>query len=256
MLQRLLASIVALLVLAPPARAFDLDAHRQLTTRAVALEAAAHPEIGARVLDLVASNLGEDLNLVVKWGAFNHYFNPMGSVRTTWRSTSDARVSGLQEELRHALAAGDEGEVWLLAGAILHHVQDMASPPHVVPVEHGIGDGFEGYSLDGLVLSARGTSVPEMSGTRAQVELAKRTWTVVQTEGYDACGATHQWSEFWQAEPGVFGQYGGRGNRFGEGACPEEDARMAEFAGDRVEDAVGYSRAWLRWVSERLAATR
>lgn len=256
MLRRLFLPIVAVLALTPTARAFDLDAHRQLTTRAVALEAAAHPEIGGRVLDLVAANLGEDLNLVVKWGAFNHYFNPMAPVRTTWRATSDTRVAGLQEQLRQALAAGDEDEVWALAGAILHHVQDMASPPHVVPVEHGVGDGFESYPLDGLVLSAQGTPVPAMSGTRAHVELAGRTWSVVQTGGYAACGATHTWSEFWHAEPGVFGRYGGRGNRFGDGACPEEDTRMAEFAGARVEDAVGYSRAWLRWVSARLATTR
>lgn len=252
-----IATTALALGIARPAHAFDIEAHRTITARAVALEAAEHPDLTRHALDLAFANVAEDLNLVVKWAWFNHYFSPAGPVRTTWRVTSDVRVAGLEDELVDALLAGDEDATWSLAGHLLHHVQDMASPPHVVPVEHGLGDGFESYALTGLVWTSRGTPVAAMTGPRAHAELARRTWDAVEEGGYEACGERVAWSDWWRPEAGSFGAYGREGNRFGEpGPCPEEAEAMRSFATARVDDAVGYSRAVIRDVLNRVEGAR
>lgn len=243
------------LLAAAPAHAFGIDAHREITARAVALEAAAWPALAVHAGDLAVGNVAEDLNLVVKWGFFNHYFNPTGAVRTSWRSTSDARVAGLWADIEAALRAGDAEEAWDRAGHLLHHIQDMASPPHVIPVEHGLGDGFERYPIGPLVAEARGVPVQARGGIELHEDLARRTWDAVETGSYVRCGRTVRWADHWAPEDGAFGRYGGEGNRFGDAAdCPEEADAMRTFAEARVEDAVGYSRAFLREVAARVDA--
>lgn len=248
-------ALLAGLAVAAPAHAFGIDAHRQLTARAIALEAAEWPALAVHAGDLAVANVAEDLNVVVKWGFYNHYFNPMGAVRTSWRATSDARVAGLWTDIEAAIRAGDAEEAWDRAGHLLHHIQDMASPPHVIPVEHGLGDGFERYPIGPLVAGAQGTRVPAMGGIELHEDLARRTWDAVETGSYDRCGRTIRWEQHWAPERGEFGRYGGEGNRFGDAAdCPEEADAMHAFAEARVEDAVGYSRTFLRDVAARLDA--
>lgn len=241
-------------VAAPKAHAFSIGSHREITGRAVALEARAWPILAARSHEIALANVEEDLNLVVKWGLFNHYFNPKGAVRTTWRQTSDVRVEGLWADIERALAEGDEAEVWERAGHLLHHIQDMASPPHVIPVEHNMTDGFERYDIAPLLAVARGRDLPPMGGVEAHRELALRTWSAVEQGRFEACGQSMPWSDYWSGVPGEFGSYGAAGNRFGEAVpCDDEEVAMRAFAKERVDDAVGYSRAFLRGIAARLA---
>jgi hypothetical protein len=56
------------------------------------------------------------------------------------------------EQLRREIARKNEAKTFSLTGRILHHVQDMTTPAHVVPVFHGgcVRDSFEEFSGDNI----------------------------------------------------------------------------------------------------------
>lgn len=51
------------------------------------------------------------------------------------------------QQVELAIEAGNRKQLYLLIGRILHHIQDMSTPSHVVPVYHGIfiKDSYETY---------------------------------------------------------------------------------------------------------------
>ncbi|MFN7146151.1 MAG: hypothetical protein ACK4YP_20435, partial [Myxococcota bacterium] len=149
------AALLASLVLVTPARAFSPEVHRAISARALVLEAADAPE--ARRFPVAAAD--EDWNLLRKWGAWHHYG---WDAPLLWRRPSSERVARLEVALGAALAVGDRDRAWVLAGYAAHHVQDMASPPHVVPVAHGLADGFEDYDVAALVAGAGAEPPPAL----------------------------------------------------------------------------------------------
>ena len=120
---------------APSAGAFRIGAHKRLTERAVALERAALPELWIHQATLVSSNVREDLNVLVKWFRVSHFYKPTSRLKCR-RAPSDVRVRALWEEAVSAAARGRFARAYDRVGRIVHHIQDMASPPHVVPVNH------------------------------------------------------------------------------------------------------------------------
>ncbi len=209
--------------------AFQLEGHRVLTERAIALERSACPALAEWSSVLIGANLAEDLNLAVKWGRHSHYYRPVGAVDTGWRSTSEVRVEGLAAELDAALEAGNIGAAWGELGRILHHVQDMASPSHVVPVKHGLDDPFESRELTGLTGQR---ALPEATDPLgAHHALALETWERVTSEV--------ELAAYWVVEGEGFGAYGESGVQ--GGGAPFEALHAVQ-----AEAALAYTRAVLR----------
>ncbi len=265
-MRALLASLLLLAVgLSARAEAFSVDDHRALTE--AALEAAVASGRGKGLAEHRSSVLhgatAEDLNLHVKWTGWHHFYRPEGRLDSALREGSDSRVRDLWDEALEAARHGDLPRAWDRAGHLAHHLQDMASPPHVVPVMHGLGDGFEGHGIRASLSRRPARQVAPLSGTEAQHALARETLDAVRSQTLATGDGTEiPWSAFWAepdaATPGTFGLYGAVGNAFGR---PEvrwkgrvhrvAPAGPAAFMDARVAAAVAYTRAFFEWAAER-----
>jgi hypothetical protein len=258
---------VLILVLGAPlsAVAFSVEDHQALTEAAVdaALASGARPLLAEHRGAVIHGATAEDLNLHVKWTGWHHFYFPEGTLETPLRQASDARVRELWEEALEAARHGDLARAFDRAGHLVHHLQDMASPPHVVPVNHGLGDGFERYGVRGSLARGTGREVAPLSGPAAQQALARETLDAVRTGALPTAEGAIPWSSFWAEPgtrgPGVFGGYGAEvGNAFGQGTVrwkgrehPIDPAEYAAFMDARVAGAIAYTRAFLEWASDR-----
>lgn len=247
------------------AGAFTVQDHRALTDAALdaALAAGARAELEAHRDHVVHGATAEDLNLHVKWTGWHHFYRPEGALSSALRRGSEERVRALWEDALEAARNGDLPRAWDRAGHLAHHLQDMASPPHVVPVNHGLTDRFERYGVRASLGRLPRREVPPMSGTDAQRALARETLEAVRSDSLTMEeGDTLPWSAFWSepgaTSPGAFGVYGPVGNAFGRGEVrwkgrvrriPPEAS--AVFMDARVASAVAYSGAFLAWAAER-----
>ncbi len=261
----LLAVVLLSGTLAPSAWAFSVQDHRALTEAAIdaATASGAAPGLAEHRGAVVHGATAEDLNLHVKWTGWHHFYRPEGRLGSAVRRGSDARVAALWEDALEAARQGDVARAWDRAGHLAHHLQDMASPPHVVPVNHGLTDRFEGYGVRGALSRLPPREVAPLSGADAQHALALETLAAVRTEVlHTDDGAPLPWSAFWSepdaAVPGAFGVYGPVGNAFGlrevrwEGRTrriPPE--APAAFMAARVASAVAYTGAFLTWAAQR-----
>ena len=229
--------IAAVLLGAVPSHAWRLNDHDLITRRALQLYERCqeirftHTETKA----LIDGNLSEDFNLAVKWLKNSHYYNPDKWVRTLYRDDAGYRVRYLLEKL----LAKRQPQLRLL-GKIIHFVQDMSSPTHVVPIVHNLKDGFEKFKLPAsasalikLCFSADkcskdspavASSLPCPSKTAASpAVLLKREARHTLASLRDVAKATRDgqpyeftWTLFWVEGLGSrFGQYGFFGNNFG-----------------------------------------
>ena len=66
------------------------------------------------------------------------------------RPTSDSILTFREQELRSGLTDGHSKQLFQTMGRILHHIQDMSTPSHVVPVYHGIlvKDPYETFLVE------------------------------------------------------------------------------------------------------------
>ncbi|MDY7231702.1 hypothetical protein [Hyalangium rubrum] len=258
---------VLLLSLGVPLRAgaFSVGDHQRLTEAAIdsASGSAAHPLLARYRSAVVHGATAEDLNLHVKWTGWHHFYSPEGSLDTAVRRASDSRVRELWGEALEAARHGDMARAFDRAGHLAHHVQDMASPPHVVPVNHGLGDRFERYGVSASLARVSRREVAPLSGDEAQRALARETLAAVRGEFLTVSGGAIPWSAFWSEPetpgPGVFGGYGAKvGNAFGRARvswngrmCDVDPAGYAAFMDARISGAVAYTRAFLEWASAR-----
>lgn len=234
-----LVQAVLLLILCSwtvPSHAWQLHDHELITRRALQLyercQAISFTHTEAKTL--IAGNLSEDFNLAVKWLKNSHYYNPDKWVRTLYRDDAGYRVQYLTEKL----LAKRHPQLRLL-GKIIHFVQDMASPTHVVPIVHNLKDGFEKFKLPasasallnlcfaakcGKDLPTAAISLPCPSKAAASPTVvlkreARRTLASLR----DIAEATRDgqpyeftWTLFWVEGLGSkFGHYGFFGNNFG-----------------------------------------
>ncbi len=259
--------LLAALCLPFAAEAFSVTNHESLTR--AALDAALTDEgtasLAAHREALVSGSRKEDLNLHVKWTGWNHFFRPGTSLDTSIRKDSSARVRALWREVEEAASHGDLARAYGRVGHLVHHIQDMAVPMHVVPVMHDLSDHFEQQRIGPQALAAPSARRLEpMSGEEAQVSLALETLLVVRSGVLEVEGGTLPWSAFWAeptgTAPGTFGHYGAAGNAFGltevswEGRTWTVSADTYEaFVTARARAALDYSRAFLVWAARRIS---
>eukprot|EP00697_Spironema_sp_BW2_P002597 gnl/Spiro4/13447_TR7175_c0_g1_i1.p1 gnl/Spiro4/13447_TR7175_c0_g1~~gnl/Spiro4/13447_TR7175_c0_g1_i1.p1 ORF type:complete len:276 (-),score=44.88 gnl/Spiro4/13447_TR7175_c0_g1_i1:55-882(-) len=260
---RLLSSVVLVFVVV---NGFQLGDHRHITDQALEELGRCRPEAtpAQYSLRLVAENLEEDVNLWNKWVlGYSHFFNPDRAVKVcalggVWcRYTADVRVQELQDSIAEQLGNGDNIDwsgIMTSLGNAIHYLQDMCSPPHVVPVMHGMGDGFESFS----------TTVPESSScepddfdaSQSLIDIFKATATTTLSlldqslTVFSASAPDVTLSRaFWDAsspDDNGFGVYGSQGNTFGSGSLPNE--LYVSFKQSRQRAAVDATKKAFLWL--------
>lgn len=234
--------MVFLLAMLPAVDAFRLSAHRAVTERAVRAE-----DMAAAERWLWQGNRAEDTRVGIKWRHFSHYHRPDTALVLPRRGTSGDRVVVLWTQAVAARQRGDPAAMWTAVGGLLHHVQDMASPPHVVPVAHDLRDGFESWPVEDLVAGLVLTTPAPLDPVSAHSVLARETWTRVQEDAVAGCGLRIPLSDIWQAPTdGPFGTYGDWDFRESED-CPALTAALEAVLSDRLSAALHYSRAVLQF---------
>lgn len=248
------------------AHAFGLSEHEDLTRLAFRVLKVCTPQ--ARVHkykdQIIETNHDEDTHLLRKWTRYSHYYNPRKNLKTSWRVTADVRVSEIEEELIQGAPAEE-------LGVAIHMIQDMASPPHVVPVVHGLDDKFEsweGARMDVMdYFKSANVTCSDFELTSSESLRGIFEDTAISTfdslkERFDAVIMKRKrkisWAWFWESGKGrEFGHYGLLGNRFGqpefEFGGVEYSVRFdiySQFRKARVIDAVtGTIGALLWWES-------
>ncbi|QRN94408.1 hypothetical protein JRI60_35485 [Archangium violaceum] len=248
------------------ASAFSVPAHEAMTRASIdaALEAGAPSQLAAHREAVVEGSRAEDLNLFVKWTGYHHFFHPGVSLDSAIRKDSGVRVRVLWREAEEAASNGDLARAFDRVGHLVHHIQDMGVPMHVVPVMHGLTDRFEQHEPK-VGTASPGREIAPLSGEEAQLALAQETLEVVRTGTLPVEGGAIPWSAFWAEptphKPGAFGGYGVVGNAFDstevrwQGRTWKVDPAVYEdFVNARVGSAEAYSRAFLLWATARLTA--
>jgi hypothetical protein len=222
------------------AHAYHLDDHETIMRQAYAEFAACFPSVVPmlNVDTLVSGDLAEDENLLTKELFYSHYYNPNKEI-TQYRKGSDGRIADLSPGLMQCRAAGTP---WsdtdtMNLGYALHHFQDMSVPAHVVPVIHGLDDGFEVYSQTGDI-SSQWTCAQIVASYNEDLETvlkdtAETTLTnvsalsVEMVDTANSQASTITGLNFWiQSDDLSFGQYGSVGNVFGQTSFSTDNGQM------------------------------
>jgi hypothetical protein len=187
-------------------------------------------------------NLDQDVIQEPVWS----YVEPL-----TFHLSSDHILQKRYEQLREETAKKSIRDACSLTGRILHHIQDMSTPSHVVPIFHGlqVEDSFEKYLNEQYLANDRRMSaisgelnpdpsamIPKAETTPLQLylEAAEETLITLKAEN-SSCpcrinGSPRElpWSYFWadknthytgsypsECSFGGFGQFGPLGKDFG-----------------------------------------
>jgi hypothetical protein len=202
--------------------AFELAEHKAITERAVAeLSICLKAPISKKMIrELISFNRREDLNLFRKWGRYSHYYDPQGKMLSR-RASVELRLAKLEDDLKE-----DPDKAFDSLGGVIHYLQDMASPPHVIPIKHGASDGFE--SFDDTAFFDEPLSAVDCEELR---KYPVQPWSDLLQETIKATLATMSqkvpamidgdkaeisWADFFGGNSSVaVGEYGVFGNKFG-----------------------------------------
>lgn len=198
--------------------AFERQAHIEMSRAAVGLylelytaDALNDHELTTLFID--ASAREDDITLSMQ-RLFNwHFYDPGSRLGHSWWGASKSnsrRYAALVEDLIAAPGSNPEG-IYEYAGRLAHHIQDMSSPPHTVPVYHTTNDPFDKYST-GTISHTRPakTSLDDLKGDRKQLtadllnemlkSAAERTIkTVAAPVSYNGSKIATDWTGFWRS---------------------------------------------------------
>lgn len=156
-----LAHVVAAVIAAlagGPAVAFKKSFHETVSANGVKLHAECFASRGlgeeGRQVELGAFTEDDEggWSRVANWHFYNRFGKPRFLVfHTTLDKVLAERGADLCEALRAPSRDGLRESVWFLAGRVVHYIQDMSVPAHVIPVWHvpPFEDSFDGYGLTG-----------------------------------------------------------------------------------------------------------
>ena len=264
---------------------------------------------------LIEANVQEDTNLA-KLFQYSHFYHPQHRVTSPWpnpfeRCPSNYRVSHIEYALEAYFSNSSNIEVAPLwddsceenffyhylgneysfsgerqrkaqefFGAIIHHLQDMASPTHVVPIAHSLNDGFESYAREEKIVAeierASGTCVHKkarllppstllhLAALETQRNLNDEVPILVVLPGGQIIPKTVTWKSWYGGEnfsfQGIAGDYGTWGNNFGilefsvqGGQRIRVDQEIYDdFLRQQYRQALEYSKMALEYFSERM----
>lgn len=171
-------------------------------------------------------NISEDRRLLLKRKNW-HFYDPTNTYHI--EESLNRRFGELINHLKALVKEGkDTLAMYKTLGAITHYLQDMAVPPHVVPVYHSGNDAFDDYKVykKSYVISPvyfnvlkdksiNDNSFYDLLNEYAQLTL-KRLKDTITIKAY-GLSKRITWSWFWDASStNDFGHYGRLENNFGK----------------------------------------
>ena len=159
-----------------------------------------------------SSGKEDDIDLTLQ-RLFNwHFYDPGSRLGHTWwgaRKANTIRFANLAEKVAKS-DGKDPSETYELAGRLVHHIQDMSSPPHTVPVYHTTKDMFDKYATNKIV-DVKLTSIQLDSAKSEQrdfnIEILKKLLKdaaektisrVGESVVHDGRKIADDWTEFWR----------------------------------------------------------
>lgn len=217
--------------------AFDADVHPTFTRTAVeAYKACQGTGVSAEASEaLIAGTRAEDASLATLGQRISnwHFYNRNASLKPMWFASRNldhifaTRVRQLNERVAQG-AAASTADVYQQAGRVLHYIQDMSVPAHVVPVFHAkllvwnLEDGFDQFPLNPSMASFR-LNPAQCEALRADAEggnphgrlLRSANATLAAIGQRGSGGDAGAWRDYWvypspdtaQVEKG-WGEYG------------------------------------------------
>lgn len=207
--------IILLLLLSASSWGFESEAHRELSARAVEIFNELNPSSAERDAVLTARFIvgseredGLSIQRAINW----HFYDPGKRLGHTWwgaHKSNRTRYEDLADEL--ARPELSDLESYEVAGRLVHHLQDMSSPPHTVPVYHTTQDAFDKHGTSKI---AGVRLPPERVRTvlheqrslkrddlyRLLDEAAARTIARIgQKVEYDGALIAENWAGFWRS---------------------------------------------------------
>lgn len=253
---------LALACSASPARGYEPQKHVEYSLDALSLyKTCTGRFVSGRVAEAFAEGAKkEDLPTPAR-GWNWHFYDRDGAVGARWCwlircNGSNAKIFARRTqrleatigwELARPVAKRDEEEIFRAAGRVAHHLQDMSSPPHVLPIYHATRDAFDKYApafvsrLDGAELCdlVRSPATPAALLEGAAQETLKVAAAPVRfADGGGIEGET--WGRFWGGRDegrAGFSTYGDYGNTFGVVEGVGARARYDRTTFDRFFDA-------------------
>lgn len=187
---------------------------------------------------LIKGNRDEDMNLLRKWTQYSHFYHPEKQLDPKFsgvidRYTSDHRLIDVEQKI-DALVSDKPKEttkIFIELGYAIHHIQDLTSPPHVIPINHpvvseGLHDSYEMYEKRNTLFPddfnssqhcsymSLGTTLLELGKSAASKTLHKVRSSPISVYRENQ-QLTIYWTYFWK-EAENFGTYGILGNNFGK----------------------------------------
>ena len=247
---------------------YDSNIHQQLTFLAAKQYskcAEAQPNLyrpsALDVRYLVRANIAQaDAGFFTRMFRWNYYTpDPQDQKDVLW--VIETRFQSHYRSLLRQIELGEKAEDRLKAvGRVISYLQDVTSPPRVVPVFTGrwwrfsFSDRFDRFPIDADAIDERLVDSCELLGLEpADFEsllntIAKTTIVAVREK---IAGYPVTWEAFWSfgRQVGEFGEYGIAGNQFGKRSsfrCAdkerclllEDDPLYQEFALQRHLEAV------------------
>jgi len=222
-----------------PAFGFDPKLHAEYTAAAFTLyekhcQPAPPAKAGESIVKGVKAEDGPTLTRITNWHNNNRdrlVRRTSGVVKRNLDAVFRRRICRLEKRLKRT--ESKPAGIYKAAGRVLHYIQDMSVPAHVVPIYHGPGrkDRFDGYPPGGgdtlrkdvrdvlaLELEKRGCEWlrpdhPEGSSSDFFQKLLDDTaQTTLRAIGQskDADPGSERWLKFWDSarEPNGFAKYG------------------------------------------------
>jgi hypothetical protein len=250
-------------MLVSPCSAFEPKKHEIFSHHAAAIyESCTGRALSKELVSAFAQGaVDEDewsLTRAINW----HFYNNDKKLGRYWKichGSNEHIFCERYNELEHLLAAkATNMEIYALAGRIAHHIQDMSSPPHVMPIYHTSGDKFDTYiPAPGAVVDVaaicKEVNGPVVEPFKMLNDAAQKTLkAVAHQEIALASGKTDEnetWMKFWggpdDKKLSGFKTYGEYGNIFGtippcqSSACGRYDRNTFDsFYADRYRSAV------------------
>jgi len=272
---RLLFNVILIFMLASPCYAFEKSRHELFSNDAIDLYKACKGRVLPQELSdaFVVGSVEEDT-----WGwtrARNwHYYNRENKIGRYWKVIL---CNGSNDHIFHVrlarlnnllLTKAPERDIYDVAGRLAHHIQDMSSPPHVMPINHLVCDKMDHYrfrpaSMDPCEKVNVSVVDPPVLLREAAQYTIKATERPVEFKNGTIENET--WMKFWggpdDAELSGFKTYGGYGNVFGVrpqckngGVCDAYDKDVYDnFYADRYRSAVTYTVRLLIYLDQRMS---
>lgn len=233
-----------------PAYAFEPQKHAEFSSDAIALyKACTGKFVPGKVAQAFAEGAEDEDNPTPTRGRNWHFYNNGGKIGHYWRlvffrcngsneEIFKKRVEKLQKLIEEKASTED---IYAAAGRVAHHIQDMSSPPHVLPIYHTDEDRFDKYepatvpnlATNAICNSLQGNIVTpnELLESAAQATLAAVAAPVVFSGGEKIESET--WAKFWGGGSDKkykgFSIYGAYGNTYGVRILNADSANRAKY---------------------------